>query len=152
MIAAVLLIGLIILAILVVVLWAKASRLHRLYARLTKGTSGGNLEEILTNHISTVEQVSKDLSALTGRTDKLAETQQRCLQRSGVVRFDAFEDVGGEQSFALVLLDARDTGIALSSVHSRSDVRVYAKSIQEGRPSIALSAEEQKALGLAGKG
>ena len=69
-----------------------------------------------------------------------------CLQRSHLVRYDAFEDVGGEQSFSLALLNAQNDGVVITSVHSRMDSRVYAKYIQAGRASHALSQEEQRLL------
>jgi hypothetical protein len=64
----------------------------------------------------------------------------------GLVRYDAFEDVGGQQSFSLAMLDALQNGIILTSVYSRSDVRVYAKAVRQGQPSHPLSEEEQQAL------
>jgi hypothetical protein len=79
----------------------------------------------------------------------LAEVQRRCVQHVAVVRYDAFEDVGGEQSFALAALDERGVGVVLSSVYSRSDVRVYAKEMRNGKPSHALSSEEQRAIARA---
>ncbi len=127
-------------------------RLSRLYRRLTKGTSGGNLEEVLNEHMATVADVSRRIEALEQMTAELAAVQQRCLQHVGVVRFDAFEEVGGEQSFALALLDARNHGLVMSSVFSRTDVRVYAKALVEGRPSHSLTKEEQQAIGKAAEG
>jgi hypothetical protein len=69
-----------------------------------------------------------------------------CLQKAAVIRYDAFEDVGGEQSFSLALLNGEGDGVILTSVYSRIDVRVYAKAIQNGRSSHALSQEEERAL------
>lgn len=125
---------------------ARISRLNRLYARLTRGTSGGNLEEILHEFMGTVTDVSRRMAALETAAARLDERQQGCLQRVGIVRFDAFEDVGGKQSFAVAMLDAQRNGIVLSSVYSRSDVRVYAKAIHDGQPSHPLSREEAQAM------
>jgi len=124
-------------------------RLNRLYRRLTRGTSGGNVEEALNEHMRTVADVSRRIAALEKTTAELAEVQQRCLQHVGLVRFDAFEEVGGEQSFSVALMDARRRGVILSSVFSRTDVRVYAKSVVNGRPSHSLTKEESQALGQA---
>lgn len=82
------------------------------------------------------------------------ETDRRlngAFQRVGVVRFDAFPDVGGEQSFALAILDGNLNGIVMSNLYSRSDSRVYAKEITEGRSQHALSNEEKEALRRAGE-
>lgn len=135
-------------------LWVigRLGKLNRQYARLTRGTSGGNLEEILREYMETVTGVAQRMEALEGVAARLGENQRRCLQKVGVRRFDAFEDVGGEQSFAVVLLDAQRSGIALSSVYSRADVRVYAKAIHDGRPSHPLTQEEGQAMAQAEAG
>jgi len=71
---------------------------------------------------------------------------RRAFQRIGIVRFNPFEDTGGNQSFALALLDAAGNGWVLSSLHARSGTRVYAKAIHEGRSDGALSDEEAAAI------
>ncbi|HQE93590.1 MAG TPA: DUF4446 family protein [Anaerolineae bacterium] len=71
------------------------------------------------------------------------------IQGHGVVRYSAFENVGGDQSFSLALVDARGNGVMLSGLHARDDTRVYAKPLTQWRSSYSLSAEEQQALGQA---
>lgn len=68
------------------------------------------------------------------------------ISRIGLVRFDAFEDAGGAQSFALALVDDDGDGIVLSSLHSRQTTRVYVKAIRRGVADAPLSAEEIRAL------
>lgn len=138
-----------ILVIVQVIQGSRLAHLNRVYTRLTKGTSGGNLEEILQSHIATVEAVSQRLETLTSEVERIANQQKRCLQRVGLVRFDAFEDVGGEQSFAVALMDDTGNGVTISSMYSRNDVRVYAKEIREGQPSHPLSTEELRARSIA---
>src|SRR5438552_17340956 len=125
----------------VVFLMSRLGRLTRLYQRLTRGTSGGNLEEILHDYMGTVEETSTKAASVGDRLERLAETQKRCFQRSGLVRYDAFEEVGGQQSFSLVLIDGESNGLALSGVYSRADVRVYAKALRNGEPSHPLTRE-----------
>jgi hypothetical protein len=132
-----------------ILLFVRLRRLNRLYRRLTQGTSGGNLEEILHGYMGTVENVASSSLSVNERMNLLDERQRRCLNRVGLVRFDAFEGVGGEQSFAVVVLDSERNGLALSSVYSRSDVRVYAKHIRGGQPSHPLTKEEERALAQA---
>jgi hypothetical protein len=139
----------VVMTIFCIALWVRLGRLNRLYQRLTRGTSGGNIEDVLQVHMNTVRTVAMETERLKGQLAQVAERQQRCIQRVGLVRFDAFDDVGGQQSFAVVLLDAQRNGAALSSVYSRQDVRVYAKAIHEGQPSHPLSREEQQAMALA---
>jgi hypothetical protein len=125
---------------------SRLAKLNRQYARLTRNTSGGNLEDILRGYMNAVEESGTRIGALEESIDKLKLSQQSCLQRVGLVRFDAFEDVGGEQSFAVVVLDGERNGVALSSIYSRNDVRVYAKAIENGAGAHKLTDEEQRAI------
>jgi hypothetical protein len=68
------------------------------------------------------------------------------VQKVGLVRFDAFPDIGGEQSFALALLDKDMNGVVLSSLFGRTDSRVYAKEVAEGSSRHSLSSEEKEAI------
>lgn len=72
------------------------------------------------------------------------------ISRMGLIRFDAFEDTGGAQSFALALVDDDGDGIVLTSLHSRPTTRVYIKAIRRGVADSPLSAEEERALQDAG--
>jgi Protein of unknown function (DUF4446) len=72
------------------------------------------------------------------------------LSHVGLVRFDAFADAGGAQSFALALLDTSADGVVLTSLHSRQVTRLYVKSIRSGRSDLPLSGEERAALQEAG--
>ena len=80
------------------------------------------------------------------RTGRLEESSPRAFQRVGLVRFNPFEDTGGNQSFALALLDADGNGWVLSSLHARTGTRIYAKAIHGGRSDGALSEEETTAI------
>jgi uncharacterized protein DUF4446 len=70
-----------------------------------------------------------------------------CLQKTSFTRFNPFNDVGGDQSFILVLLDNTNSGVIITSLHNRNNTRIYAKQIKngQGKPA-ALSKEEKTAL------
>ncbi len=89
------------------------------------------------------------MAELTVRTGALEARGRKAFQRIGLVRYNPFEDTGGNQSFALALLDADDDGIVISSLHARGGTRIYAKAVAAGRPEAALSEEETQALALA---
>ncbi len=74
---------------------------------------------------------------------------QSCIKRVGVVRYDAFRDMGGHMSFSLALLDSRQSGVVLSVLNGRDGSRGYAKEVQSGRSTSPLSEEEQEALSQA---
>lgn len=71
------------------------------------------------------------------------------IQKVGLVRFDAFEDVGGKLSFAVAFLDDHGDGVVVSSINGRRETRIYAKPIRKGESIYALSAEERGALARA---
>ena len=118
---------------------------RRLYG-LARGVDGHSLEQTLVAHMDVVARAEQRMEAIEQAVAVLQAQIPACLQRVHLIRYDAFEDVGGEQSFSAALLDAKGDGIVLTSVYSRSDVRVYAKAIQNGRPSHTLSREEERAL------
>lgn len=135
--------------VLVVVAISLARRTRRLDTRLqgiTRGTDGRSLEAILDAHLEKVFAVSRELDEVAARTAILEGAQRRAFQRVGLVRYNPFEETGGNQSFALALLDADGHGWVLSSLHARSGTRVYAKAIKAGRAEAGLSAEETDAI------
>lgn len=133
----------------VLTLFARTRSLHRRLRQLTAGASGVSLERVLVDHLARVEEVDTRQNRMEERVAALEARIPLCVQRVGLVRYDAFEDVGGQQSFSLAMLDAQQNGIILTSVYTRSDVRVYAKALRQGQPSHPLSEEEQQAIRVA---
>lgn len=116
---------------------------------ITRGAEGRSLEAVLDTHLEKVFAMSRELDDVVARTAILEAAQRRSFQRVGLVRYNPFEETGGNQSFALALLDATGNGWVLSSLHARSGTRVYAKAITAGRSEAGLSAEESAALAQA---
>lgn len=121
-------------------------RLDRRLSGLARGADGTNLEQAIAAHMLSVDEAVRRADALELSVIALQARLPVCLQRVNLIRYDAFDDVGGEQSFALALLDAEGDGVILSSIYTRQDVRVYAKSIRKGEASHGLSREERLAL------
>ena len=140
--------GIGVLVLLATVVWL-ARRTARLDARLrglTRGEDGGSLEAVLDAHLEKVVAVARELDELAARTAVLEGGLRRSFQRVGFVRFNPFEETGGNQSFALALLDARGDGWVLSSLHARSGTRIYAKAVKRGSADTGLSGEEAAAI------
>lgn len=97
-----------------------------------------------------IEKSEEQLAQLTRRQYEVETALANSVQRIALKRFDAFPDVGGEQSFALAILDRDMNGVVVSNLYSRSDSRVYAKEITKGRSQQPLSDEEQEAVRLVG--
>ena len=122
------------------------SRLRQRLDMLTRGSDGESLEAVMGAHLETVHQVGRDLDELTARTAVLESSARHHFSRSGLVRFNPFPDTGGNQSFALALLDESEGGFVVSSLHSRTGTRIYAKSVVGGKAEVSLSTEETEAL------
>jgi hypothetical protein len=90
-----------------------------------------------------------DVAGLRGEVQTLADDLAVSLRRLGVVRYDAFDDMGGRLSWSLALLDDSGTGIVLTSIHGRSDARTYAKPVSSWTSEQSLSPEEGEAIALA---
>ncbi len=142
----ILLIVAIVLTLLVLYLLRRVSRLDRRLAGLTRGADGRSLESVLDAHLDRVDGVARDLDDLVARTVVLETAARKAFSRVGLVRYNPFDETGGNQSFALALLDAEGDGWVLSSLHARSGTRVYAKAIARGRSEAALSEEETAAI------
>ena len=139
----------VLLLILLIFVARQTGRLRRRLDVLTRGAEGGSLDSVLDAHLQQVFRVARELDELSARSAVLEAANRRSIQRVGLVRFNPFEDTGGNQSFALALTDAQGNGFVISSLHSRTGTRVYAKAIADGRSDGALSAEESEALRLA---
>lgn len=122
---------------------AKISR--RRGAKLEDGCVG-DIVDCLTDQSSMLSGQQAQLDDIQAKQSEQAQTLARCLKHVGIVRFNAFDDVGGEQSFAVALLDADRNGLAFSSLYGRQDSRVYAKAVLNGQGERPLSDEEQQAL------
>jgi hypothetical protein len=108
------------------------------------------LDKLLASQMQRLDGVTDELLAQGARIRGMEGASRHAVQRVGLVRYNPFEDTGGNQSFALALLDADANGVVLSSLHSRQATRVYLRSIVAGRCDAALSAEEAEALRQAG--
>jgi hypothetical protein len=86
-----------------------------------------------------VDEVAAGLSRIDKRVDG-------CLSHTSIVRYDAYEDAGGHQSASLAFLDAARSGVVVSAIQGRDYARIYVKELDRGRPSLALSPEEQEAV------
>ncbi len=108
------------------------------------------LDQLLASQMQRLDGVADELLAQGARIRAMETLGRHAVQRVGIVRYNPFEDTGGNQSFALALLDADANGVMLTSLHSRHATRVYLRTIIGGRSDAALSAQESEALRQAG--
>jgi hypothetical protein len=107
------------------------------------------LRGVLEGHAAQIKRLENAVRTLNA-TDKRQQVGiEGGIRRVGLLRYDAFEDVGGRLSFSCALLDDHGTGVVLTSINGRQETRVYAKPVTVGNSSYNLSAEEQEAIGQA---
>jgi hypothetical protein len=117
---------------------------------LTANVNRKTLEAVLTNIVRDLHSAKKDIVQLTDRCATIEKDGLYHIQKIGLLRFNPFKDTGGDQSFILALLDAKETGVVITALYSRSGTRWYAKKVIEGKGAEHdLSEDEKKALKLA---
>jgi len=97
----------------------------------------------LQTRIDDVHRAVDEVGLALARVDKRIDG---CLSHTSIVRYDAYEDAGGHQSASLAFLDAARSGVVVSAIQGRDYARIYVKELDRGRPSVALSPEEQEAV------
>lgn len=116
------------------------------YRRLREGVRGERLDELLEGHLAATHDAAAEALQAIALCDQLDLRLRQALQQVGVVRFNPFDDTGGDQSFSVAVTNAEGDGFVLSSLHGRSGSRVYAKPVRGGTSRYTLSKEEEQAL------
>lgn len=117
------------------------------YQKLAQRTNKDNLLEALDKILDTLDNNQADIEGLKKELRKLSDEATSHVQKVGILRFNPFADTGGNQSFVLAILDGADTGIVLTSLHSRGITRWYAKNVKEGEGvDHKLSEEEAQVI------
>mgnify|MGYP000870264250 CR=1 FL=1 len=129
----------------------RIKKLRKKYIELMDGANAGNLEKIILSYYDEIHSIDKKYTDVQQSIQKIEGKLTQCIQKIGVVRYNAFDDVGSNLSFAIALLDENDNGIVLNGIYSRESSVTYGKPIENGQSKYPLSAEELQALDLAKK-
>lgn len=127
----------------------KLAKMNKRYRKMMTGMEGTNLESLLMAHIKEVREAMEKVEETQNCCKKIEESLQYCVQKIGMVRFNAFEDTGSDLSFALALLDERDNGVVVSTIYGRNECRTYAKPVVNRQSQYFLTEEEKAALAQA---
>jgi len=119
------------------------------YRFLSKSGNDKQLEELLLDMFNKFQVLDQNMNQMEEHFVKSLVDQEKHFQHCGLIRFQAFQNTGGDQSFALALLDAHGDGFVLSSLFGRDESRVYCKPVEAGKSKYALSKEEQNAIEMA---
>lgn len=135
-----LLIGLVIVII-------KFNKISKKYTEFMKKLGNGkNIEEDLENYMYRVERVEKQNAEILNYIKNIDNDLSKCIQKIGIVRYNAFQDTGSDLSFVLALLDERNNGVVLNGIYSREMSNIYAKPVENGKSKYTISEEENLAI------
>ncbi len=129
----------------------KVNRMNTRYRSFMKGADGASLEKNLRGKMNRIEKYAANIDSLDETVRDIVAAQKKNIHKYGMVKYDAFDDVGGKLSFVLAVLDDRNTGFVLNAVHSKENCFLYLKEIVKGESYIMLSEEEVQALRIAEK-
>lgn len=125
-------------------MWIKLRKTQKNLEILFSGKKAQDLESILLNHSKEIIALDKEIQELFEISNKIHNLSQRSIHKVGIVRFNPFKDIGGDQSFALALLDGKNSGITISSLHTREGTRIYSKPIIKGESTKYTLTDEEK--------
>ena len=124
----------------------KLARLTNKYKMFMRGKDAISLEKAFEKKFEEVDAMTEAVKYQADEIYKLKEIQKMTLNKTAIVKYDAFKDVGGKLSFALAMLDKENSGFVLNAIHSREGCYTYVKEIVKGESYIVLGEEEKEAL------
>jgi len=142
---------------LIALLWVIVLTVKLRRVRAAQRTILGDAETDLAAHAASLQEafiqlrdwVEEVASGLEGRVTRAEHRMDGCIAHTSVIRYDAMNELSGQQSSTVALLDERQTGVVISSILHRDQARVYVKQVRDGQPEYELSPEEQQAVDAA---
>ena len=115
-----------------------------------QGKEGKNLEDLITKNSADIKEMDKEIQELYNISNQVHNLSFRSIHKFGIIRFNPFSDIGGDQSFSVALLDGKNNGVVISSLHTKEGTRVYSKPIGKGEAEkYPLTEEEKQAIKVA---
>lgn len=139
----------VILIIVMIVNGAKTSKLKKSYKAFMEGKNGQSLENILLKRLKQVEDVVASEEENNKKIQIVMDHLDNTYQKVGLVKYNAFNEMGGKLSFSLALLNRKNDGFILNAMHSREGCFTYIKEVINGNSIIMLADEEKEALEMA---
>ena len=138
-----------ILIILMIVNIVQMKKLKQNYKIFMSGKSAKNLEDTLIKRLNQVDDLLVANEANEKNIKAIFKNMKLTYQKLGLVKYDAFNEMGGKLSFSLAMLDMRNNGFIINAMHTREGCYTYIKEIVDGNSIIVLSEEEKEALNMA---
>lgn len=124
----------------------KLNRLDQIRKEFLTSEIGKDLEQVLVEQNRAITKLRADLTTANEQINRIANENLSHFQKIGFIRFNPFDDAGGNISFALCLLNSKNDGVVISSLHGREGTRMYAKAVKNGQSESKLTDEEQEAI------
>jgi hypothetical protein len=131
------------------IVFRRMRRLEERFDTLFQNVSEDNVARMLTEYLTTVRGTAATVERIKTEHDQIARVVPHTIQHVGLIRFSPFHDTGGDQSFALALLDGQSDGVIVTGLHSRTESRLYAKPVERGESVYTLTPEERDAMNRA---
>jgi hypothetical protein len=135
-----------VLFIMMIVCLIKLGGLKKKYRKFMEGSNAESLEELIQTEVAEIKKLQEKDVSIEDDLKKMNQVISGCYQKTGIVKYDALTGMGGQVSFALALLDLKNDGIVINSIHTREGSYLYMKEIHDGKCEILLGKEEQRAL------
>ena len=135
-----------ILLVLIIVQFSKLNKLQKKYAKFMKGKEAKSLDQEIEGLYDDNDYIKKEAEKNRKNIKDIQKKMEYCYQKLGIVKYDAFSQMGGQLSFCLALLNEKDDGFILNSVQSSEGCYTYTKEVKKGECAITLGEEEKKAL------
>ncbi len=135
--------------ILIIIQMVKLSKLKKKYSVFMQGKDAKSLEKDIIGLYEDNKFIKVSIEKNKNDIRELFKKQELSFQKVGIVKYDAFKQMGGQLSFSLALLNENDCGFIINSVHSTEGCYSYSKEIKNGQCSILLGEEEKQALDMA---
>ncbi len=135
--------------IIIIVLFVRQNALLKKYRSFMRGRGGKSIEEVLKRRIDEIDKLKENDAYISKRLKALEQSVTQSYKKCGVVKYDAFKEMGGKLSFAYALLNDENSGYIINSIHSREGCYTYIKEIIKGESFIPLSEEENEAFEIA---
>ena len=131
---------------LIISLQFKIKKNNQRISKLLSGSNAETIEEHILSYNRLVEKLNKDLRVQAETMKEIEEWKKTTLRNIGLIRFNAFDEVGSDLSFAVAILDDFRNGVVLSSIYGRDDSRTFAKPVVRGTSTYRMSGEEENAI------
>ena len=129
--------------------FSQIKKLKKKYTQFMRGSNANSIEETIAAHLNEIDGLISSNAKNEKNIDQLKNQIRFAFQKVGLVKYDAFQEMGGKLSFSLCLLNEKEDGFIINAMHSREGCYTYIKEIIAGNCVIILSEEEKEALEMA---